>query len=133
MPGTYNINRLTASGGATIVAQGPVILNIVGQALDPNLGDDPEILVRRLDLRDVTIMSTPSGNPNPANLTIVYWGSGEMDFAGHSHSYAILYAPNAVVKLRDYADWYGAMVVSDLDVPGQTAIHYDLNLDGQVR
>jgi len=122
------------------VAQGPVILNIAGgnpkkqsgSNNDQNQGEDDgsgdTIKVLYVNGGSVISASGPSGNPNPADLLIVYWGAGEIDLAGQSHSYGVLYAPNAAVKLKNRADWYGAMVVNDLDAPEHTAIHYDLNL-----
>ena len=138
--GVYNINSLTLQGNATVVAQGPVILNIAGgnpkkqsgSNNDQNQGEDDgsgdTIKVLYVNGGSVISASGPSGNPNPADLLIVYWGAGEIDLAGQSHSYGVLYAPNAAVKLKNRADWYGAMVVNDLDAPEHTAIHYDLNL-----
>jgi len=150
-PGIYNINSLKLKGNATVVAQGPVILNIAGQNSqgqspssgdnnrkpDDNSGDHNQgegegsgDMVKVLDFSGKAAINTgaPSGNPNPADLLIVYWGAGEIDLADQSLSYAVLYAPNATVKLKNRADWYGAIVVNDLDAADQTAIHYDLNL-----
>jgi len=150
-PGIYNINSLTLQESASVVALGPVILNIAGQnsqrqlrasgdnnrkrndnSDDQNQGEDQGSgdTIKVLDFSGRTAISTgaASGNPNPADLLIVYWGAGEIDLADQSLSYAVLYAPNATVKLRNRADWYGAMVVNDLDAAEQTAIHYDLNL-----
>ncbi len=150
-PGIYNINSLKLKGNATVVAEGPVILNIAGQnsqkqspssdnnnrkhddnSDDQNQGEDEGSgdMIKVLDFSGKTAIRTgaPSGNPNPADLLIVYWGAGEIDLADQSLSYGVLYAPNATVKLKNRADWYGAMVVNDLDAAGQTAIHYDLNL-----
>ena len=51
-----------------------------------------------------------------------------MSLTGQSRAYGVLYAPNASMTLMDQSGWYGAMVVSDLNVSDQAAIHYDQNL-----
>jgi MBG domain (YGX type) len=149
-PGIYTINTLTLRGGATVVAKGPVILNIAGRNThkrsdsngdedqnrndnsgDQNQGDDgSDQMIKAVVFNggSITTANAPSGSPNPADLVIVYWGAGEIDLAGQSHSYGVLYAPNAAIKLRNRYEWYGALVVNDLDVPERTAVHYDLNL-----
>ena len=113
-PGTYNINSLNLSGGASIAIKpaGQVMVNIAGNNV----------------LQPIQFSGAGAANSGgvPLNLFLSYGGTLPITISGRSGSYAVLYAPNSAVTLA--GDWFGAMVVGTLDDSGGGAIHYDRSL-----
>ena len=115
-PGTYNINSISVSGKAllTVNPSGLVIINVAGnngaQAIDFSGGE----------------IDNTSGIP--LNFQFIYGGTSNLLLSGGLTSHALVYAPNAAVKLSGGADWFGALIVNTLDDSGGVAIHYDRSL-----
>jgi hypothetical protein len=51
-----------------------------------------------------------------------------LDLSGGSGSTAIVYASNAYINISGGGDWYGAMIASNVNDSGGSAIHYDTAL-----
>ncbi len=116
--GTYNINSLTLSGNSILyVDSGPVIANLAGASLS---GGNPA-----MDLSGGSIQN-PSGIP--ANLQFAYGGSNGVNLTGGSGSYAIVYAPNALINMSGGSDFFGSVIGSTVTYSGRTAFHYDRHL-----
>jgi hypothetical protein len=115
VPGTYNVNSLTFSGGSllAISAAGQVFINIAGSNVS-----------KPLDLSGGSIVN-PSGKP--INLQISYGGSLPLTVSGGAGSYAVVYAPNSAVSLSGGADWYGALTTRTFN-SGGSKLHYDRSL-----
>jgi hypothetical protein len=116
VPGTYNVNSLTLSGGSilAISAAGQVFINIAGNNVS-----------QPLSLSGGAI-ANPSGKP--VNLQFSYGGSLPLTISGGAGSYAVVYAPNAPVTLSGGADWYGALVTASFTDSGGSPLHYDRSL-----
>jgi hypothetical protein len=52
--------------------------------------------------------------------------------SGGSNSYGYIYAPNAPCVLSGGGDWYGSIVVSQINDSGGSNIHYDQNLSNTI-
>jgi hypothetical protein len=114
LPGIYNINSIKLTGESRIkIASGGRVTLYVAASKNP------------LDLSGGSISNTSN---DPTNFLIVYNGTGEIDLSGESDSYAIVYAPNAAVKLKGEASWHGALVVNTLGDSGEGKIYYEPNL-----
>lgn len=113
--GTYNFNSLTMAGGSfLIIDSGPISMNIVGTGQATPL--------------DLTGGTTSNMTYNPANLQILYGGTGTLKLAGGTASAATVYAPNAQAQLTGGADFYGSVLAASVSVTGGTRIHYDRHL-----
>ena len=64
----------------------------------------------------------------PRNLQFVYGGTNPVEFGGGSAAYALVYAPNATIKISGGGDWYGAALGKILNNTEGSAIHYDRSL-----
>lgn len=116
--GTYNLNSLTLSGKSVLtVDSGPVVVNIAGSSLS---NGSPAV-----DLSGGTIL-----NPShiPANLQFACGGSHGVNLTGGTDSYAVLYAPNALVNMSGGTDFFRYIIGSTVTSSGGTAVHYDTNL-----
>lgn len=121
-PGVYNINSISITGkGQLVVAPdpitgqyGPVVLNVAG-----NNNATP------IDLEGNGISNLTY---NPADLQILYAGTGGIKIAGNGASAAIVYAPNATADFKGNASFYGSVIASQLTDVGNGAIHYDMRL-----
>jgi Tfp pilus assembly protein PilX len=123
VPGTYNINSISATGNNTSVLimpdpithlYGPVTINVTGNgATTPvNLGGN--------GLENPTL--------NPALLQINYAGTGNININGNTQSAAVVYAPNSYITITGGSDFYGAVLGNVVNDKGGASIHYDLNL-----
>jgi hypothetical protein len=117
--GTYNFNSLLLSGGSTlsVVGSGPVVINLAGAGLS---GSSPV-----LDLTNGT-MENPTGIP--AQLQFIYGGSQGVNLSGGTHSYALVYAPNAPIGMSGGADFFGSVNGSTVTQSGGARFHYDSSL-----
>lgn len=125
-PGTYNINSISITGNAQLVVApyppgtpnagqyGPVIVNVAG-----NNNTAP------IDLEGNGI-SNPTYNP--ADLQVLYSGTGTIKIAGNGASAAVVYAPNATADFKGNASFYGSVIAHQLLDVGNGAMHYDLRL-----
>ena len=139
-PGVYYINSIKLHGGSKlqISSSGQVILNVAGIKTkhdddDPDGDKDDDVPVKVDAKRMKKPIDFSGGSVNnpagvPANLLIVYGGTGRIELSGDSDSYGLVYAPLARVKLSGKADWFGAMIVNTIKDSGGSAIHYDRRL-----
>ena len=73
-------------------------------------------------------------NPNSQPLSVQIWGTNtspmgqDIQIAGNGALKAIVYAPNASVKILGNGDVMGAIVAEDVDLTGNAAFHYDESL-----
>jgi Tfp pilus assembly protein PilX len=120
-PGTYVMNSLTISGNTKIIVDensgGPVRIVLAGKNSDGT------------DMSSAVFSVTGNGVGNttwdPTALRIEYGGTGTMDFAGNGDTSAIIYAPNAVGNFTGNADFFGSVIMRQLNFGGSTVISYD--------
>ena len=72
--------------------------------------------------------SNAAAKYDPAELQIVYAGTGTISMQGNSHSAATIYAPNANFSLQGTADLYGSVLARTVSNGGNASIHYDRRL-----
>jgi hypothetical protein len=118
-PGTYNMDSLTVTSGATVYvpATGGVVINILDQGATPT----------PLSLSGGT-MANNGGNP--ANLTIVYAGAKPIDIGASAAMYGTIYAPNSAVTMSGTGALYGALVANKATFGGSGTVDYDSSLAG---
>lgn len=112
--GTYNINQLTVTGGATLnVTSGPVVLNLAGAGV-----------------RGAVLQFTAGGNivnaSAPLQLQIRYAGTGTIELAGTLN--LVVNAPNAQVELGGNLTLSGAVIASTISGDGGISVHFDRSL-----
>jgi hypothetical protein len=112
-PGLYRVNSITLSDSAKIVISpaGPVTILIGGlNSINP------------IHLKDKATLNSMG---IPANLLVVYGGTGTVELSDQADFRGILYAPNANVRLSGDAGVFGAAVVKTAVSLDNTKIHYD--------
>lgn len=113
--GTYNINTIHLTGGATLhIGSGPVILNIAGQSDETPLDFEGGAAI--------------NGSFDPSMLRIHYAGTGTLKLTGGTTTAAIVYAPSAATTIAGGADFYGSVLSASVAVSGGASIHYDRRL-----
>jgi Tfp pilus assembly protein PilX len=66
---------------------------------------------------------------SPSNLTFYGTSSNtEVNFQNNSAIYAVVNAPDAVVRIRNNGDFYGSVIGSTIEVDNNTNFHYDEDL-----
>lgn len=128
-PGVYNVNSISITGNARLVVApyppgtpppnvpgqyGPIVINVTG-----NNQTTP------IDLEGNGI-SNPSYNP--ADLQVLYAGTGTVKIAGNGSSAAVVYAPNATADFKGNASFFGSVIANQLADVGNGSIHYDMKL-----
>ena len=121
-PGTYNINSISLNGNAQLVIApdpvtglyGPVVLNVAG--------------INNATPIDLEGNGVSNPTYNPANLQILYAGTGDIKIAGNGASAAVVYAPNATASFKGNGTFYGSVIASQLTDVGNGALHYDMKL-----
>jgi len=135
--GTYNLHSLHLQPGAVLnLVSGPVIVNLAGPR-----GEDGDAL----DLKAGTIRN----NGRPADLAILYGGRADVELGGNNGHQdrcdsdhdrddsgctapaalaAVVYAPNARVRLGSGLVFAGAIVGGTIDADGSITLHYDRSL-----
>lgn len=125
-PGIYNINSISITGNAQLVVApypvgspnagqyGPIILKVAGNS----------------NATPIDLEGNGISNPtyNPAELQILYAGTGTIKVAGNGSSAAVVYAPNATADFKGNAAFYGSVIANQLLDVGNGAIHYDMKL-----
>lgn len=93
---------------------GPVVLNVAGNN----------------NIAPIDLEGNGISNPtyNPADLQILYAGTGTIKIAGNGASAAIVYAPNATADFKGNASFFGSVIANQLLDVGNGAIHYDMRL-----
>jgi hypothetical protein len=61
---------------------------------------------------------------DPSKLTINYTGTSEVNITGGAEAYVEVYAPNAPMKLRGNADFFGSFIGRTVTVFGTPQIHF---------
>jgi probable HAF family extracellular repeat protein len=115
-PGVYSLNSLVLSDQSNIVIapSGAVVINLAGSGFSKPF--------------NMSGRSAMNSGGIPANLRIVYGGSGNADIADQASFYGVMYAPNAIVTTTGQAAWYGALVVNTASGSDGSAFHYDRSL-----
>ena len=121
-PGTYNINSISLNGNGQLVI-----------APDPVTGLYGPVVVHVAGINNTTPIDLEGNgisNPtyNPANLQILYAGTGDIKIAGNGASAAVVYAPNATASFKGNGTFYGSVIASQLTDVGNGALHYDMKL-----
>jgi Tfp pilus assembly protein PilX len=119
--GTYVMNSLTISGNTKIIVDessgGPVRIVLAGKNSDGT------------DMSSAVFSVTGNGVGNttwdPTALRIEYAGTGTMNFAGNGDTSALIYAPNATGNFTGNADFFGSVIMRQLNFGGSTVISYD--------
>ncbi len=113
--GTYNINSLKLTGGATLaIGTGPAILNMAGTGTDTPI--------------DFEGGATANPSFDPSLFRIHYAGTGDLKLTGGTTTSAIVYAPNAEARVAGGADFYGSVLARTVEVNGGAQLHYDRRL-----
>lgn len=68
----------------------------------------------------------------PLNLKLIGLGTQMIDLNGGSAMYVDLYAPGMPIDIHGTGDIYGGIVAKSISMTGNSAIHYDLKLNGGV-
>ena len=108
LPGTYYFESMELSGGATLVVDGPTLIYVSG------------------DIR-VTGSGVINLTADPENLSVISSGD-KVEWSGGSAYYGTLVAPNADVKIRGGAHYYGGVYGRTLDLGGGSEFHVDESL-----
>jgi len=110
--GTYYLNSVMLTGGATITVSGPTTIYMVGDW-------------------DTTGGGIVNKSASPHNLTVLSGGAA-FKLGGNSSFYGEVVAPNAVVTLGSGTIFYGACIGKTLALKGDATIHVDESLPFRV-
>jgi len=117
--GTYTMNSLSFSGGATLqIVSGPVVLKLAGNSLT---GSAPV-----LDFGGSSQLINSTSDAS--NFQVVYGGTANINMRGGASAYGLVYAPNSNVGFNGGSDWYGAVVGNTIGDNGGVNLHYDRSL-----
>jgi len=117
--GTYTMNSLSFSGGATLqIVSGPVVLKLAGNSLNGNapvldFGGSSQLI---------------NSTSDASNFQVVYGGTANINMRGGASAYGLVYAPNSNVGFNGGSDWYGAVVGNTIRDNGGVNLHYDRSL-----
>jgi hypothetical protein len=121
--GTYNVNSISFAGNSTVTvtpgSTGTVVMNVAGKDSSGNWLATPI---------DFTGGSFSNTTMDPSKFQIEYAGTGAVNVVGGNNAAAMVMAPNATATLSGDSAFYGALVTSTLNVPGNADIHYDRHL-----
>ena len=116
--GVYNINSLQLTGNARVIVNpgtGSVILNVRGTGYtEPVDGESGQFI---------------NSSFNPANLRIIYAGTGTLKLTGGATNAASVYAPKAYVKVSGGSQYYGAIIGRWIFFGGGSKLHRDKKLE----
>ena len=114
--GTYHMNSLSISGTSKIVVDsssgGAVKIVLAGQ------GSVTKVL-------DVTGNGIGNNTWDPTLLRFEYYGTKEIEMDGNGDTSAIIYAPEATGRFWGNADFFGSVIMRDMEFGGNTRISYD--------
>jgi hypothetical protein len=153
-PGQYHLNTLSLSQNNTVLnigdgtAQGDVHMTLVGSSASTtvNVGSGSSLVVPSLaggtlimDLmtsdQSNNVPISAGGNGGISNLSydpkkfqINYAGTNQSSIAGGSSAAFLMNSPNADLKLTGGSEFFGSLIVKNLDDTGGTNLHYDRNL-----
>jgi hypothetical protein len=114
--GTYHMNSLTITGNTRIMVDsssgGPVKIVLAGE------GSVTHVL-------DVTGNGIGNMTWDPTLLRFEYAGNKIMEFDGNGDTSALVYAPNAQGRFWGNADFFGSVIMRQMDFGGNTRMTYD--------
>lgn len=114
--GTYHMNSLSISGTSKIVVDsssgGAVKIVLAGQ------GSVTKVL-------DVTGNGIGNETWDPLKLQIEYYGDKLIEMDGNGNTSALIYAPNATGRFWGNADFFGSVIMREMEFGGNTRISYD--------
>jgi hypothetical protein len=114
--GTYHMNSLSISGTSKIVVDsasgGAVKIVLAGQ------GSVTKVL-------DVTGNGISNDTWDPTLLRFEYHGDKLIEMDGNGNTSAIIYAPEATGRFWGNADFFGSVIMRDMEFGGNTRISYD--------
>jgi hypothetical protein len=113
-PAVYTMNSISLAGGATLLVNGPVVINIAGQ------GQNNPV--------DFSGGSFQNNTAIPNNLVINYGGTGNVNISGGSGAFAVINAPNASISFSGGSNFYGQAIGATISDTGGTNIYYDQSL-----
>lgn len=129
--GTIN-SDLTVYGNVTLIlttAPGTQAINITG---GDSLTIAPNSSLIIYTAADVKIAGNGILNNNASPATFQLWatdtGAQDIQIAGNGALKAVVYAPNANVKINGNGDVMGSVVANNITVVGNAAFHYDESL-----
>lgn len=102
---TYYATNFNVGSGATLKVNGPVVLYVNG-----NFEIDG---------------ATNVLNNLPANFSVMQLSSSGVTFNGTSNIYAHVYAPNSPLNINSALNYFGALVVGQMNLSGQVKLHDD--------
>ena len=115
-PAIYTFNSFSLSSGATLVIDGPVIINLAG------VGQN-------------NVFNLAGGFSNttfvPSNFMVNYGGTGNVSLSGGAGAYAVIDAPNASISFSGGSNFYGQAIGNTISDTGGTNIYYDSSLSTQ--
>jgi hypothetical protein len=114
-PAVYTMNSISLGGGATLVINGTVVINIAG------VGQQNPVSFAGGSFQNNTFV--------PSNFTINYGGSNNLNVAGGSAAYAVINAPNANISFTGGSNFYGQAIGGTISDMGGTNIYYDNSLN----
>jgi hypothetical protein len=114
--GTYHMNSLTISGTSKIVVDsasgGAVKIVLAGE------GSVTKVL-------DVTGNGIGNDTWDPLMLQISYHGDKVIEMDGNGNTSALIYAPEATGRFWGNADFFGSVIMEQMEFGGSTTISYD--------
>jgi Tfp pilus assembly protein PilX len=114
--GTYHMNSLSIQGNNKIVVDsssgGAVKIVLAGQ------GSVTEVL-------SVTGSGVANTTWDPTLLRFEYNGTKQIEMDGNGDTAAIIYAPQAQGRFWGNADFFGSVIMRDMEFGGSTTINYD--------
>lgn len=117
--GTYIMNSLTITGNTRLVVDqssgGPVTIILAGEGSVTNV-------------LDVTGNGIGNNTWDPTLLSFEYAGTKVMEFDGNGDTAALVYAPNAQGRFFGQSDFFGSVIMNQMEFGGSTQITYDRNL-----
>ena len=114
-PAVYTMNSISLAGGATLIINGTVVINVAG------VGQQNPVSFTGGSFQNNTFV--------PSNFTINYGGSNNINVAGGSAAYAVINAPNANISFSGGSNFYGQAIGATVSDMGGTNIYYDNSLN----
>lgn len=111
-PGKYYFNKMSLSGGSSIIISGPTEIYATG-----------DVSLSGGSMANLTML--------PKNLQLFPMGS-KCVLSGDSEFCGVVYNPTAKVERSGDSDFYGAIVAGQLVLSGSGGIHADESLDSQL-
>ena len=114
--GIYNINSLNIDNASRMILDtSPVIINVVGTNKATPF------------LLNSSVSTDPTRPWDPAQLQIIYGGTGTIRFDNQATSVAKIDAPNAAVIVNS-SEYYGSILGKTVTFGNAAKLHFDRNL-----